>query len=40
MRVILLSSRPISKNPTIKIYITIIFSTVLHGCETWSLTLW
>ena len=27
------------KNLKIKIYRTIIFSVVLYGCETWSLTL-
>jgi len=35
----LLSSSSISKNIKIKIYRTIIVSVVLHGCETWSLTL-
>jgi hypothetical protein len=35
----LLSFRPQSKNVKIKIYKTIIFSVVLHGCETWSLAL-
>jgi hypothetical protein len=34
----LLSSR-LSKNIKIRIYRTIIFSVVLYGCETWSLTL-
>jgi len=29
----------LSKNSKIKIYRTIILSIVLHGCETWSLTL-
>jgi hypothetical protein len=35
----LLSSSLLSKNTNIKIYITIILSVVLYGCETWSLTL-
>jgi len=35
----LLSSRLLSKNLKIKLYRTIILSVVLHGCETWSLTL-
>jgi hypothetical protein len=35
----LLSSRLLSKNFKIKIYRTIILPVVLHGCETWSLTL-
>jgi len=35
----LLSSSLLSKNLKIKIYITIILSVVLYGCETWSLTL-
>ena len=35
----LLSSRLLSKNLKIKIYKTIILPVVLHGCETWSLTL-
>jgi hypothetical protein len=35
----LLSSSLISKNTKIKIYRTIILPVVLHGCETWSLTL-
>ena len=35
----LLSSRLLSKNLKIKIYRTIILPIVLHGCETWSLTL-
>ena len=35
----LLSSRLLSKNLKIKIYRTIIFTVVLYGCETWSLTL-
>jgi len=29
----------LSKNTTIKIYITIILPVVAYGCETWSLTL-
>ena len=35
----LLSVRLLSKNLKIKIYRTIILPVVLHGCETWSLTL-
>jgi hypothetical protein len=35
----LLSSRLLSKNLKIRIYKTIIFPVVLHGCETWSLIL-
>ena len=35
----LLSSSLLSKNTTIKIYITIILPVVAYGCETWSLTL-
>jgi len=35
----LLSYRLLSKNLKIKIYRTIILPVVLHGCETWSLTL-
>jgi len=35
----LLSSRLLSKNLKIKIYITIILPVVLYGCETWTLTL-
>ena len=35
----LLSSRLLSKNLKIKIYITIILPVVLYGCEAWSLTL-
>jgi len=35
----LLSSRLLSKNLKIKMYRTIILPVVLHGCETWSLTL-
>jgi hypothetical protein len=34
----LLSSRLLSKNLKIKIYITIILPVVSYGCETWSLT--
>ena len=36
----LLSSRLLSKNLKIKIYITIILPVVVYGCETWSLILW
>ena len=35
----LLSSSLLSKTLKIKIYRTIILPVVLHGCETWSLTL-
>ena len=35
----LLSSSLLPKNLKIKIYRTIILPVVLHGCETWSLTL-
>jgi hypothetical protein len=35
----LLSSRLVSKNIKFRIYKTIILPVVLHGCETWSLTL-
>jgi len=35
----LLSSSLVSKNLKIKMYITIILSVVLYGCETWPLTL-
>jgi hypothetical protein len=35
----LLHSSLLSKNIKIKIYITIILSVVLYGCETWSLIL-
>jgi len=35
----LLSSRLLSKNLKIKIYIIIILPVVLYGCETWSLTM-
>ena len=35
----LLSSSLLSKNLKIKIYRTIVWSVVLYGCETWSLTL-
>ena len=34
-----MSSRLLSKNLKIKIYITIILPFVLYGCETWSPTL-
>jgi hypothetical protein len=34
-----LSSRLLSRNVKVKIYKTIILLVVLHGCETWSLTL-
>jgi hypothetical protein len=34
-----LSSNLLSRNKKIKIYITIILSVVLYGCETWSHTL-
>jgi hypothetical protein len=34
-----LSSRLLSRNVKVKIYKTIILPVVLHGCETWSLTL-
>jgi hypothetical protein len=34
-----LSSRLLSKNIKIRLYGTIILPVVLHGCETWSLTL-
>jgi hypothetical protein len=34
-----LSSRPLSRNVTVKIYKTIILPVVLYGCTTWSLTL-
>jgi hypothetical protein len=34
-----LSSRLLSRNIKVKIYITIILPVVLYGCETWSLTL-
>jgi hypothetical protein len=33
-----LSSRLLSRNVKVKIYKTIILPVVLHGCETWSLT--
>jgi hypothetical protein len=36
---VLLSSRLLSKNVIIRIYKTIILPVVLHGFETWSLTL-
>jgi hypothetical protein len=35
----LFSSSLLSKNVKIKIYRTIILPVVLHGCESWSLTL-
>jgi hypothetical protein len=35
-----LASSLLSKSVKIKIYRTIILLVVLHGCETWSLTLW
>jgi len=35
----LLSSSLLSRHLKVKIYGTIIFPVVLHGCETWSLTL-
>jgi hypothetical protein len=35
----LLSSHLLSRNLQVKIYKTIILPVVLHGCETWSLTL-
>jgi hypothetical protein len=34
-----LSSRLLTKNIEIKLYRNIILPVVLHGCETWSLTL-
>jgi hypothetical protein len=34
----LLSSSLLAKNTYIKIYRTVILPVVLHGCETWSLT--
>jgi hypothetical protein len=34
----LLASRLLSKNVKVRKYKTIILSMVLHGCETWSLT--
>jgi hypothetical protein len=33
------NSHPLSKNVKIKIFKTIIFAVVLHGCETWPLIL-
>jgi hypothetical protein len=33
------TSRLLSRNIKIRIYITIILPVVLYGCETWSLTL-
>jgi len=35
----ILSSRLLSKNLKIKVYISIILPVVLYGCETWSLIL-
>jgi hypothetical protein len=35
----LLSSRLLSENVKVRIYKTTILPVVLHGCETWSLTL-
>jgi len=35
----LLSSSLLSKNINIKTYSTIIFTVIVYGCETWSLTL-
>jgi hypothetical protein len=35
----LLSSRLLSEKVNIRLYKTIILPVVLHGCETWSLTL-
>jgi hypothetical protein len=35
----ILSSRLLSKNVKIRIYNIIFLPVVLHGCETWSLTL-
>jgi hypothetical protein len=35
----LLSYRLLARNVKVKIYTTIILPVVLHGCETWSLTL-
>jgi hypothetical protein len=35
----ILSCSMLSKNLKIKVYITIILSLILYGCETWSLTL-
>ena len=34
----LLSSSPLSKNVTIKIYGTVILCVIVYGCETWSHT--
>jgi hypothetical protein len=39
IRFSLLSSRLLTRNVNVKIYITIILPVVLCGCETWSLTL-
>jgi hypothetical protein len=35
----LLSSRLLSRNVKVKMYKTVILPVVLHGCETWSLTM-
>jgi len=35
----ILYSRLLSKNVKIKIYRSVIFPVVLHGCETWTFTL-
>jgi hypothetical protein len=35
----ILSFRLLSRNVKVKMYKTIILPVVLHGCETWSLTL-
>jgi hypothetical protein len=35
----LLSSRFLSKNTKIRVYRTVVLPVVLHGCETWSVTL-
>jgi hypothetical protein len=34
-----LSSSLLSKNIEIKLYRILLFSVILYGCETWSLTL-
>jgi hypothetical protein len=34
-----LSSRLLSRNVKVKMYITTILPVILYGCETWSLTL-
>jgi hypothetical protein len=36
--ILVLSSRLLSKNVKVRIYKTIVLPVVLHGCETWSLT--